>query len=268
MNRHRINLTTAIAALAILAAGCVVPSGTNEAEVFVGGERVGVGYGRGAIDEAARTGDKVRVSGWATSYGPDANLNPARIKITLKDDGHNKIATTTAVAKLLRNDVIARFPLFTGSKPGFAAELNDPGGAATQVCATVDYNDVPYAIAPCKRIPAAPIATTTTTTTTTTSTTTTSTTVPAPSFTVTEVNPLGGNIAGGDVLVITGTGFSSVTQVRFGSTPAASFNIDSDTQITVVTPPWPAVEAVHVTVTDGIAISDVGTNTFFAFIVP
>jgi hypothetical protein len=38
-------------------------------------------------------------------------------------------------------------------------------------------------------------------------------------------------------VTITGTNFTGATAVRFGAINAASFTVDSDTQITAVSPP-------------------------------
>jgi hypothetical protein len=97
MNRHRITLTTALAALAILAAGCVLPTGTDTVGVFVGGEKIGPDYKRGSIDKVTRIDDDVRVEGWATSYGFNANRNPASLVITLMNDDGIIISTATPV---------------------------------------------------------------------------------------------------------------------------------------------------------------------------
>ncbi|WP_156516411.1 beta strand repeat-containing protein [Nocardia arizonensis] len=43
-----------------------------------------------------------------------------------------------------------------------------------------------------------------------------------------------GSAAGGDSVVLTGTHFTGATTVSFGGTPATSFTVDSDTQITAV----------------------------------
>jgi len=51
---------------------------------------------------------------------------------------------------------------------------------------------------------------------------------------VTNVTPSSGNAT--DTVVITGSGFSRAIDVEFGATPAFSFHVDSDTQITAVTP--------------------------------
>ena len=53
---------------------------------------------------------------------------------------------------------------------------------------------------------------------------------------ITSVAPVTGGDGGGDTVVITGTGLSSVSEVRFGNVPAASFTVDSDTTIHALTP--------------------------------
>ena len=57
---------------------------------------------------------------------------------------------------------------------------------------------------------------------------------PAPEITL--VSPPSGSIAGGDVVTLTGKNLSGASAVEFGSTPAASFTVDSDTEITATTP--------------------------------
>jgi hypothetical protein len=69
-----------------------------------------------------------------------------------------------------------------------------------------------------------------------------------PSF-VTSIAPVGGSYAGGDVVVITGTGFTQATGVTFGGVAGTAFSVDSDTQITV-TAPAHAVGAVSLVVDD------------------
>jgi hypothetical protein len=60
--------------------------------------------------------------------------------------------------------------------------------------------------------------------------------------TVTGVSPAAGPTAGGNTVTITGTGFQNifgfpgVTTVGFGSVPAPSFTVDSDTQLTATVP--------------------------------
>ena len=64
--------------------------------------------------------------------------------------------------------------------------------------------------------------------------------------TVTGISPAAGPTAGGNTVTITGTGFQNifgfpgVTKVDFGSGPAPSFTVDSDTQLTATVPPGSA----------------------------
>ncbi|GLX51268.1 hypothetical protein Shyhy01_42180 [Streptomyces hygroscopicus subsp. hygroscopicus] len=53
---------------------------------------------------------------------------------------------------------------------------------------------------------------------------------------VNSVDPAQGPVSGGTTVVITGTGFTGATAVRFGSVNAASYSVSSGTQITAVTP--------------------------------
>lgn len=53
---------------------------------------------------------------------------------------------------------------------------------------------------------------------------------------VTAVTPTFGATAGGTSVVLVGTGFTDATSVMFGDTPAASFTVDSDGQVTAVSP--------------------------------
>ncbi|NJP99570.1 IPT/TIG domain-containing protein [Streptomyces zingiberis] len=68
--------------------------------------------------------------------------------------------------------------------------------------------------------------------------------VSAPS--ITSLSPSGGPETGGNAVVITGTGFTGVTTVSFGSTPVPSFTVNSDTSIVAIAPP--GVGAVSVSV--------------------
>ena len=53
---------------------------------------------------------------------------------------------------------------------------------------------------------------------------------------VTGINPSSGPEAGGTTVMITGSRFTGATDVRFGSTSVATLSVDSDTQITAVSP--------------------------------
>jgi hypothetical protein len=58
-----------------------------------------------------------------------------------------------------------------------------------------------------------------------------------PTPVVTAVAPNFGSIAGGTAVTITGTDFGGASAVKFGTVPATSYTVDSDTQITAVAPP-------------------------------
>jgi hypothetical protein len=100
----------------------------------------------------------------------------------------------------------------------------------------------------------------------------TSTTSPADQFsyvlapTVTAVNPIAGPLVGGTTVVITGTGFTGTPTVDFGSTPAASYTVNSPTQITAVSPAE-AVGTVDVTVTGPGGTSATSTADQFTYVV-
>jgi hypothetical protein len=69
---------------------------------------------------------------------------------------------------------------------------------------------------------------------------------------VTSVSPTNGSTAGGNTVTINGSNLLGATTVNFGPTPAASFTIVSDTQITAVAPARPAgLVNIYVTVPGG-----------------
>jgi hypothetical protein len=84
---------------------------------------------------------------------------------------------------------------------------------------------------------------------------------------VTSLDPAVGPAGGGTVVTIRGTGFSGVTAVRFGSAAAASFEVDSSTQIRAVTPPGSA-GTVAVTVTSATGVSADTDAARFTYVVP
>lgn len=70
-----------------------------------------------------------------------------------------------------------------------------------------------------------------------------------PTPTVTGVAPNFGSIAGGTEVTITGTDLNGTSAVKFGTVPATSYRVDSDTQITAVAPANPEPNAFDITVT-------------------
>ena len=72
------------------------------------------------------------------------------------------------------------------------------------------------------------------------------------------LTPSDGPLAGGETVDITGTGFTGARSVRFGSTPATSFTVRSDSLITATAPADSATGTVSVTVTTPGGISAAG----------
>ncbi len=73
---------------------------------------------------------------------------------------------------------------------------------------------------------------------------------------VTSVSPNSGLRTGGVSVVLKGAGFSGVTGVAFGTTPATSFTVDSFNKITAVVPPHtPAYVNVAVTTPKGVNVN-------------
>jgi hypothetical protein len=68
---------------------------------------------------------------------------------------------------------------------------------------------------------------------------------------VSSISPSNGPPPGGTTVTITGMFFTGATAVHFGGTAATSFTVDSDTQITVTSPPGSGAVDVTVTTPDG-----------------
>lgn len=76
--------------------------------------------------------------------------------------------------------------------------------------------------------------------------------------TISLISPSSGSTSGGMSVLITGTNFLGVTSVTFGGTKAQSFTVNSETQITAVTPIKSAgVVNVQITTAGGIATSPI-----------
>ncbi|WP_230329970.1 IPT/TIG domain-containing protein [Nocardia aurantiaca] len=69
--------------------------------------------------------------------------------------------------------------------------------------------------------------------------------------TLSSISPASGPVTGGTTVILTGTGFTGATAVFFGVLPAASFTVNSDTQITAVAPPGLGTVPVTVTTAAG-----------------
>jgi hypothetical protein len=86
--------------------------------------------------------------------------------------------------------------------------------------------------------------------------------------TVTGVSPSSGPSSGGTAVMITGTGFSSATEVDFGIGNSTGFTVNSDTSITATAPSSPAgAGPVDVTVIDPGGRSATSSRDVFTFFV-
>ena len=81
--------------------------------------------------------------------------------------------------------------------------------------------------------------------------------------TVTGVTPSSGPSTGGTSVTISGTGFTCVTGVKFGNTPATTFTVVNSTTITATSPP--GTGTVDVTVTNCNGTSPTGTGDQFTY---
>ncbi len=78
------------------------------------------------------------------------------------------------------------------------------------------------------------------------------------------MSPGSGPAAGGTSVTIAGSGFTGATDVSFGGTPAASYTVDGDAQITATSPAH-AAATVDVTVTAPGGTSAISVNDEFTF---
>ncbi|GAA2627811.1 hypothetical protein GCM10010307_17130 [Streptomyces vastus] len=81
------------------------------------------------------------------------------------------------------------------------------------------------------------------------------------------LSPAEGSVSGGTTVVLTGADLSGVTAVDFGGVPAASFTVDSSSQITAVTPAHAAGPA-EVRVTNSSGTSNALTFAFTSIAAP
>ncbi len=82
---------------------------------------------------------------------------------------------------------------------------------------------------------------------------------------ITSIVPNSGPIAGGTKVTITGSSFTTASAVKFGSTPASAFTVDSDTQITATVPPTKSPGRVNVNVTTLAGTNASVSGNFFTY---
>lgn len=88
---------------------------------------------------------------------------------------------------------------------------------------------------------------------------------------ITSISPSSGSISGGTSVTVSGHDFSGATAVRFGSVPASSITVNSDTQLTAVSPPASAPGPVDLRVSTGGGTTPVvaaDSFTYTACVVP
>jgi Predicted solute binding protein len=83
--------------------------------------------------------------------------------------------------------------------------------------------------------------------------------------TVTSISPTSGPTTGGTSVTITGTNFTGASAVKFGSTNASSFTVNSSTQITATSPAGSA-GTVDITVTTTGGTSATGSSDQFTYV--
>jgi putative nucleotidyltransferase with HDIG domain len=78
--------------------------------------------------------------------------------------------------------------------------------------------------------------------------------------TIATVSPLFGPVGGGTSVKLTGSSFTGTSRVLFGSQPAQSFHVDSDGQITAISPPFFGVQEFDIVVTTPVGTSNPAPN--------
>ncbi len=78
---------------------------------------------------------------------------------------------------------------------------------------------------------------------------------------ITSVSPSSGDVAGGDVITITGSGFTGATAVDFGFRPATLFFVLDDTSISATSPPG----TFDITVTAAAQTSGTSRDDFYTY---
>jgi hypothetical protein len=82
---------------------------------------------------------------------------------------------------------------------------------------------------------------------------------------IASISPASGSIAGGTPVTITGHDFTAASAVNFGSVPAESFTVNSDTQITASAPPNAKPVAVDTSVTTAVGTSSASASDMFTY---
>jgi hypothetical protein len=150
----------------------------------------------------------------------------------------------------------------TGS--GFTGATSVSFGATADATFTVDSDTQITATSPAGSSGTVDVTVTTAGGTSVTSSNDLFTYIPFP--VVSSVTPPSGSANGGTTVTITGSGFTGATSVSFGSTTTSNFRVDTDAQITVVSPAGSS-GTVDVTVTTAGGTSATSSNDLFTYYV-
>ena len=85
---------------------------------------------------------------------------------------------------------------------------------------------------------------------------------------ISALDPVIGVVAGGTPVTVSGTGFTGATAVNFGTNPGTGLLVQSDTQLTVISPAAAQPEAVEVTVVTPLGTSPAAAATQFTYAQP
>ena len=83
---------------------------------------------------------------------------------------------------------------------------------------------------------------------------------------ISSITPQEGKMTGGTAVAINGSFFTGATAVTFGTAPAASYAVSSDTSITAIAPLMTTAGQVHVTVTTPAGTSSTSSRDLFTFL--
>jgi hypothetical protein len=89
---------------------------------------------------------------------------------------------------------------------------------------------------------------------------------PVPVPVVAGVSPASGQVAGGEAVTVTGSGFTNATRVSFGAVAATNLAVASDTQLTVTSPPAATSATVEVNVTTPVGTSATSAADQFTYL--
>ncbi len=212
----------------------------------------------------------------------DAGGNWSRVSAALAIGAHTVRATATDAAgntspsSNTNNFTVAAIPTVTGLSPDLGATAGGTSvtitGANLTGATAVNFGATPataFTVNSATSITAtAPAGAAGTVNVTVTTPAGTSATAAANQYTyvsgpaIGTITPDAGPLAGGNSVVLTGTGFTGTTAVTFGGTPATAFTVNSATQITATVPAGSAGAAIVVVTTPGGTAS--GTYTYLA----